>query len=94
MALADCDQALMLLPLSIAARETRGFIFLKLGDPAIAITEYEAALQMDANRPLALYGLGLAKIRMGRKDEGEADQAAALVHNPMTAREFSSYGVD
>jgi hypothetical protein len=56
MALADCDQALMLLPLSIAARETRGFIFLNLGDPAIAITEYEAALQMDANRPLALYG--------------------------------------
>src|SRR5690242_10957470 len=65
MALADCDQALKLLPLSIPARETRGFIYLKLGDAAIAITEYEAALQMDANRPLALYGLGLAELRMG-----------------------------
>jgi tetratricopeptide (TPR) repeat protein len=94
MALADCDQALKLLPVSLTAHETRAFIFLKLGDPAIAITEYEAALQMDANRALALYGLGLAKIRMGRKDEGESDRAAARVHNPAIAREFSLYGID
>ena len=94
MALADCDQGLRLLPLSIPARETRGFIYLKLGDPAIAITEYQAALQMDANRPLALYGLGLAQIRMGRKDEGEANQAAALALNPGIAKEFSTYGVE
>ncbi|HEY2870279.1 MAG TPA: tetratricopeptide repeat protein [Reyranella sp.] len=94
MALADCDQALKLLPLSIPARETRGFIYLKLGDPAIAITEYEAALQMDANRPLALYGLGLAKIRMGRKDEGEANQAAARALSPDIAKQFSVYGVE
>lgn len=94
MALADCDQALKLLPVSIQARETRGFIYLKLDDPAIAITEYEAALQMDANRPLALYGLGLAKIRMGRKDEGEANQAASLALSPDIARQFSVYGVE
>jgi len=94
MALADCDQALKLLPLSIPARETRGFIYLKLGDAAIAIAEYEAALQMDANRPLALYGLGLAKIRMGRKDEGEANQAAALALAPDIAQQFSVYGVE
>jgi tetratricopeptide (TPR) repeat protein len=94
MALADCDQALKLLPLSIPARETRGFIYLKLGDPAIAIAEYEAALQMDANRPLALYGIGLAKIRMGRKDEGEANQAAALALSPDIASQFSVYGVE
>jgi len=94
MALADCDQALKLLPVSIPTRETRGVIYLKLDDPAIAITEYEAALQMDANRPLALYGLGLAKIRMGRKDEGEANQAASLALSPDIARQFSVYGVE
>lgn len=93
-ALSDCDQALKLTPLSVAARETRGFIYLKLGDPAIAITEYEAALQMDANRPLALYGLGLAKTRMGRKAEGEADRAAALVLDSAIARAFAVYGVE
>jgi tetratricopeptide (TPR) repeat protein len=93
-ALADCDQALKLLPLSIPARETRGFIYLKLGDPAIAATEYEAALQMDANRPLALYGLGLARIRMSRKDEGAAKQAAAVALSPDIAKQFSTYGVE
>jgi hypothetical protein len=31
---------------------------------------------------------------MGRKDEGEADQAAALVLNPAVTREFALYGVD
>ena len=82
------------MPLSIAARETRGFIYLKLGDAAIAVTEYEAALQMDANQPLALYGLGLAKIRMGRKAEGEADRAAAPVLDPAVIRAFSIYGVE
>jgi len=93
-ALADCDQAIKLLPLSIVARETRGFIYLKLGDAAIAAKEYEAGLQIDANRPLALYGLGLAKIRMGRTSEGQADQAAALALNPAIASEFSTYGVE
>jgi hypothetical protein len=49
---------------------------------------------MDANRPLALYGLGLARIRMGRKDEGEAKQAAAVALSPDIAKQFSIYGVE
>jgi tetratricopeptide (TPR) repeat protein len=93
-ALADCDQALKLLPASIDARETRGFIFLKLGDPAIAVAEYEAALQIDPNRALALYGLGLAKRRLGREAEGKTDQAAALALHPAIRDEFSIYGVE
>jgi tetratricopeptide (TPR) repeat protein len=93
-ALADCDQALTLLPVSIVARETRGFIFLKLGDPAIALVEYEAALRIDPNRALALYGQGLAKRRLGRDGEGKADQAAALALVPSIKEEFSEYGVE
>ncbi len=60
----------------------------------IAIAEYEAALQVDANRPTALYGLGLAKLRTGRTAEGEADRAAALALDPAAARAFSAYGVE
>jgi tetratricopeptide (TPR) repeat protein len=92
-ALADCDHALRLLPVSIVARETRGFIFLKLGDPAIAQSEYEAALRIDPNRAFALYGLGLAKCLLGRHMEGRADQAAAVALSPSVADEFSAYGV-
>jgi tetratricopeptide (TPR) repeat protein len=93
-ALSDCDQALKLMPVSIAARQTRGFIYLKLGDPAIALAEYDAALQMDPNSPLALYGQGLAKIRLRNDEEGKADQAAATVLVPSFKDEFSVYGVE
>jgi tetratricopeptide (TPR) repeat protein len=93
-ALADCDQALKLMPVSVAARQTRGFIYLKLGDPAIASVEYEAALQIDPNSALALYGLGLAKLRLGREEEGKVDQAAAKTLVPSIKGEFSDYGVE
>jgi tetratricopeptide (TPR) repeat protein len=93
-ALADCDHALKLMPVDIDVRETRGFVFLKLGDPAIAIAEYEAALRLDPNRPLALYGLGLAKIRMGLSFEGKADQDAAIALAPGIRKQFSEYGLN
>ncbi|MDP2332971.1 MAG: tetratricopeptide repeat protein [Reyranella sp.] len=91
-ALSDCDTALSLMPTNLDVRETRGFIYLKLGDPMIAIREYDAALQVDPNRPLALYGRGLAKLWNGQTREGEADMAAANTLDPSVERQFSVYG--
>jgi tetratricopeptide (TPR) repeat protein len=91
-ALADSDQALKLLPLNLEVRDTRGFIYLKLGDPALALNEYNAALTIDPNRALSLYGRGLARIRMGDA-AGKGDQAAALTINPEVAGDFSVYGL-
>ncbi len=92
-ALKDCDTAQKLMPLNQDVRDTRGFIYLKLGDPALAAKEYDAALDVDPNRPLALYGRGLARLRMGQTREGEQDQAAALALNPEVASQFEAYGV-
>lgn len=92
-AMADCDAALRLMPVNLDVRDVRGFIYLKLGDPAIAINEYNAALAIDPNRPIALWGRGLARIRMGQTKEGEADQAAARVLDPNIQRQFSIYGL-
>ena len=91
-ALADSDQALKLLPLNLEVRDTRGFIYLKLGDPALALNEYNAALTIDPNRALSLYGRGLARIRMGDAN-GKGDQEAALTINPDVASDFSIYGL-
>lgn len=91
-ALADGDQALKLLPLNLEVRDTRGFIYLKLGDPALALNEYNAALTIDPNRALSLYGRGLARIRMGDAN-GKGDQEAALTINPEVANDFSIYGL-
>lgn len=92
-ALADGDQALKLLPLSRDVRETRGFIFLKLGDPALALHEYNTALDIDPNQAVSLYGRGLAKITLGDENGGKLDQAAALAINPEIDREFADYGL-
>jgi tetratricopeptide (TPR) repeat protein len=91
-ALADSDQALKLLPLNLEVRDTRGFIYLKLGDPALALNEYNAALTIDPNRALSLYGRGLARIRTGDA-AGKGDQAAALTINPEVADDFAIYGL-
>ena len=91
-ALADSDQALKLLPLNLEVRDTRGFVFLKLGDPALALNEYNAALTIDPNRALSLYGRGLARIRMGDA-AGKGDQEAAITINPEVADDFAIYGL-
>lgn len=93
-ALADCDVALRLMPVNLEVRDTRGFIFLKLGDPALALAEYNAALDKEPDRAMALFGRGLAKIRGGNVRDGEADKAAARTINPGIDRQFSIYGVD
>jgi tetratricopeptide (TPR) repeat protein len=92
-ALADSDQALKLLPINRDVRETRGFIFLRLGDPALALHEYNTVLDMDPNQAVSLYGRGLAKIKLGDASGGKLDQAAALAINPDVEREFSGYGL-
>lgn len=89
----DCDRAQKLMPLNIDVRITRGFIFLKLGDPKLAIGEYDAALDVDPNRPLALYGRGIARIMTGETREGEGDKAAALTLDPEVASQFAIYGI-
>lgn len=92
-ALADSDQALKLQPLNLDVRDTRGFIYLKLGDAALALHEYNLALNADPRRALALYGRGLAKLRLGDAAGGQLDQAAAMAINPDVARDFSAYGL-
>ncbi|MSP76751.1 MAG: tetratricopeptide repeat protein [Rhodospirillaceae bacterium] len=92
-ALADCDTALKFMPANLDVRDTRGFIYLKLGDDALALNEYEAALQIDPNRAVALFGRGLARIRTGDVKGGEGDQAAARTINPEVDQQFAFYGL-
>lgn len=93
-ALIDCDEALKLLPAKPEVRETRGFVYLLLGDAELAFAEYGYALASNANRPLALYGRGLARVRSGDSSGGEADKNAARALMPDIARAFQPYGVN
>ena len=92
--LADCDTALKLMPLSPDVRETRGFVFLKQGQPHKAIEEYNAALAINANRAQALYGRALAECRLNRSDDCKRDKEAALALDADVERQFKRHGVD
>lgn len=92
-ALADCDEALKLQPDNLQTRESRGFVFLKRGENGIAFREYDSALRTDPNRPLALYGRGLARIGNGDLKGGEHDRQAARSLMPTVDSEFLTYGL-
>jgi hypothetical protein len=75
------------------AHDTRGFIYLKLGDYPVAINEYNASLQVEPSRARSLYGRGLARLKNGDKTGGEADIAAATKLAPKVAEDFSRFGM-
>ena len=92
-AVADCDEAIRLLPARADVRETRGFVDLKYGDTESALPT-TSVFKTDANRPLSLYGRGIARMRTGDTDAGNADKQAARALYPNIDREFAPYGVE
>lgn len=98
-ALADCDQALKL-ALKLAPgdifhiHDSRGFVHLKMKNPAAAITDYDEAIRFDPAMASSLYGRGLAKHMQGDKIGGDADIAMAEKLMPGIAEKFAKWGVN
>lgn len=107
-ALADCNQALYLRPYapeetgSLIRRaladdpdilDSRGLVYLRLGNPDDAKHDYDSALRANPRMPGSLYGRGLAELQLGEKDQGEADLAAATKLDSGVAKRFSDMGL-
>jgi tetratricopeptide (TPR) repeat protein len=73
--------------------DSRGFVYLKLGDYDRAIADYDAALKNNPKIAYSLYGRGVAKLKKGDNDSGNSDIAAAKAINPDSAEDFVRYGV-
>ena len=58
-----------------------------------AIADYDAVLRAAPKNAGALYGRGIAKLRKGDKEGGEADIAAANTLNAEIAKAFAKLGV-
>ena len=86
--------ALKALPNRADFRDTRGFVFLKLGKPELAFMEYDAAVKLDAKRPLSLYGRSIARLKTGDGDGARLDRASALALDPNVETQFGTYGVE
>ena len=91
-ALADCNEALRLMPGNASTHDSRAFIFLKMTHYDAAVSDYDAALQVDPKLAFALYGRGLARLR-NEDPAGEADIAAAKALQADIAEEYARYGM-
>src|SRR5262245_53868536 len=91
-ALADCNEALRLRPDYAAALDSRAFIHLRSGRFREAVADYDAALAGSPNDHYSLYGRGIAKLRTGDNQGGQADIAASKEVQDVAA-EFTAYGL-
>ena len=94
-ALKDCNGAVSRSPKGSNAPilATRAFVRLRLGDYDKSIGDYDAALKINPQMPMALYGRGVAKIRKKQITEGEADIVNAERIAPKIAEQFEALGL-
>jgi tetratricopeptide (TPR) repeat protein len=92
-ALADCNESLRLDGNDPDTLASRGFTYLKLGQFADAIVDYDAALKVVPNHASALYGRGVVKLKQGDVEGGNADIATATAIQADIADKFAIYGV-
>lgn len=91
-ALEDCNKALQAGP-NAATYDSRGLIYLKMGQFGAAIDNYGSALQLEPKLASALYGRGLAKLKQGDKVNGETDIETAKEIQANIGDEFTRYAV-
>ena len=87
------NKALSLKPNDAAALDSRGLIYLKMGQLESAINDYSSALRIEPALATALYGRGLARIKKGDATGGNADLAAAAKLEKKIAENFLHYGI-
>jgi tetratricopeptide (TPR) repeat protein len=92
-ALADCNESLRLDGNDTDALASRGLTYLKLGQLADAIVDYDAALKVAPNHASSLYGRAVVKLRQGDVEGGNADIATATAIQADIADKFARYGV-
>lgn len=97
LALKDCKAALQAAAKgSIEYGETSdslGFLYLRMGEYEKSIAAYNDAVSVAAINALSMYGRGIAKLRLHRTAEGEADITQAKARRPHVADEYKQWGV-
>jgi Flp pilus assembly protein TadD len=92
-ALSDCNRAVRDRSREGFALDSRGLVYLRMGNFDKAIADYDTVLRLQPKNPSALYGRGVAKLRKGMSAEGQVDIAASKAVNPHVAEEAMKFGL-
>lgn len=92
-ALADCNRAIRERADSPFFLDSRGLVYLRMGNFAKSIADYDAVLALQPRNPWALYVRGVAKVRKGATEEGESDIAASKTIAPRAAADAARHGI-
>lgn len=97
LAVKDCNAALKSAdkssPFYAKVADSRGLVFLRMGEYDKSIADYDAALKINAKNAWSLYGRGIDKLRKQKKSEGDGDIAQAMAVWPRVAEEFKRRGI-
>jgi tetratricopeptide (TPR) repeat protein len=95
--LKDCNAALKRAGkgslLYAQAANSRGLVWLRLGDYAKSIADYDAAIAVAPKVPWSWYGRGIDKVRLHQTAAGDSDIAQAKSLSPKIGEEFSRHGI-
>jgi len=92
LALEDCN-ATVHRDSSSYALQTRGLVWLRIGNFDKAIADYQASLKLQPRNAFARYGLGLAERGKGMREQGDRDLQAANADSPSIAAWFKRMGL-
>ena len=89
----DCTSALRKGPRSSLVFDSRGLVWLQLGNFDKAISDYNDALKLQPKYASALYGLGLAEAKKGLKESSAKNMQAAIDLDPNVAVPYRRIGL-
>jgi tetratricopeptide (TPR) repeat protein len=92
-ALRACDGAVRRGAKNDVFLRSRGFVYLRRGEAALAARDFDAALQVNPKSAWALYGQGLLAMARDEPDEAKADMAAAVAIFPRITDLASHFGL-
>jgi tetratricopeptide (TPR) repeat protein len=97
LALKDCNAALKRAkkgsPFYAQVADSRGLVFLRLGDYAKSAADYDAAIAIAPKTAWSWYGRGIDKLRQNQAAAGDADIAQAKTLLPAIGEQGIRYGI-
>ncbi len=92
-ALQDCEDAVDAQSKNANYRDSRGWVYLRLGKLGKATDDFDRSLKLDPKGASSLFGRGLVHLRQGDRDKALADIEAARKARPSIDADMARYGI-